>query len=233
MVASFAWGVRCSYSFCLCNFCCDYRLVCCLRRYYWCYCHSWDAVPWLWKNVSSRSCCSRWYLRHSDPAIDTNDFVWRYYWWIGRSVVYVRRCTGGYFDTAVYCCGCLQLKKAAFAGSGQLGGTFSGAKKFFLGTAAAGACRWRYLYGSVYSYWSCCYRYGLQFVYYFCYLPYAWSEGYAGNFAGYSQNDFDDFRDYDRRNFIWFRFNYSAGSAGFDEPGCRNGNQPVDSLYRN
>ena len=24
--------------------------------------------------------------------------------------------------------------------------------KFFLGTAAAGACRWRYLYGSVYSY---------------------------------------------------------------------------------
>jgi len=80
---------------------------------------------------------------------------------------------------------------------------------------------------------SCCYRYGLQFVYYFCYLPYAWSEGYAGNFAGYSQNDFDDFRDYDRRNFIWFRFNYSAGSAGFDEPGCRNGNQPVDSLYRN
>ena len=32
--------VRCSYSFCLCNFCCDYRLVCCLRRYYWCYCHS-------------------------------------------------------------------------------------------------------------------------------------------------------------------------------------------------
>ena len=30
--------------------------------------------------VSSRSCCSRWYLRHSDPAIDTNDFVWRYYW---------------------------------------------------------------------------------------------------------------------------------------------------------
>ena len=29
-----------SYSFCLCNFCCDYRLVCCLRRYYWCYCHS-------------------------------------------------------------------------------------------------------------------------------------------------------------------------------------------------
>ena len=39
-----------------------------------------------------------------------------------------------------------------FAGSGQLGGTFSGAKKFFLGTAAAGACRWRYLYGSVYSY---------------------------------------------------------------------------------
>lgn len=37
---SFAWGVRCSYSFCLCNFCCDYRLVCCLRRYYWCYCHS-------------------------------------------------------------------------------------------------------------------------------------------------------------------------------------------------
>ena len=46
-------------------------------------------------------------------------------------------------------------------------------------------------------------------------------EGYAGNFAGYSQNDFDDFRDYDRRNFIWFRFNYSAGSAGFDEPGCR------------
>lgn len=22
------------------QFCCDYRLVCCLRRYYWCYCHS-------------------------------------------------------------------------------------------------------------------------------------------------------------------------------------------------
>lgn len=59
---------------------------------------------------------------------------------------------GLFFDTAVYCCGCWQFKKAAFAGSGQLGGTFCGAKKFF-GTAAAGACRWRwYLYGSVYSY---------------------------------------------------------------------------------
>ena len=52
---------------------------------------------------------------------------------IGRSVVYVRRCTGGYFDTAVYCCGCLQLKKAAFAGAASWEERFQALRSSFWG----------------------------------------------------------------------------------------------------